>query len=478
MSGTKSSGYRNFIGAFTDLARLPKALWWVIGAFVIDTAAYYGVLTLMTTFLHVDLGWTDQRASITVSFFTMLVTILMLGVGGYAEQFGTRRAILGGLALTAFGRAIYTLATGGASPAMTSLIIVLGLAVTAAGVSILQPVCYSGVKQYTDAKTNSMGYGLIYALMNLGIVGMGALSSWLRPGVQDTKVGTPPNGFSQHFFDFFARFSVSGVQAVNWSCVGLTVIALLSFDVLMTRRAEKQKLRPDNSAESGTKPIGGVQQRLRTFFAGGPFSNTRFIFFIFMLLPVRTLFAHQWLTFPTYILRSYDKSVGDHMEQLIFWINSGIVFFGVPIATALTRHIHVYTMMIIGTLVSAVPAFLLCAGPDVRLLITYFVIFSIGEALWSARFMEYASEMAPPGRVAQYMGMAQIPWLLAKGTTGLYSGYVLARFCPERVPREQMHTGIMWFLYGCIAILTPIGLLLARKWAMQASEKPKRANTL
>src|SRR5436305_7774937 len=97
----------------------------------------------------------------------------------------------------------------------------------------------------------------------------------------------------------------------------------------------------------------------------------------------------------------------------------------------------------------------------------YSVIFSIGEALWSARFMEYASEMAPPGRVAQYMGMAQIPWLLAKGTTGFYSGYVLARFCPEGVPTEQMHTGTMWFLYGCIAIVTPIGLLLARKWATQ-----------
>ena len=80
-----------------------------------------------------------------------------------------------------------------------------------------------------------------------------------------------------------------------------------------------------------------------------------FIFFIFMLLPVRTLFAHQWLTMPQYILRSYPQGVADKMEWLVNWINPAIIFVGVPLATALTRHINVYTMMVIGSLVSAVP---------------------------------------------------------------------------------------------------------------------------
>ena len=55
-----------------------------------------------------------------------------------------------------------------------------------------------------------------------------------------------------------------------------------------------------------------------------------------MLLPVRTLFAHQWLTMPQYILRAYDQGVADRMEWLVNWINPGIIFVGVPIATALT----------------------------------------------------------------------------------------------------------------------------------------------
>jgi MFS family permease len=170
---------------------------------------------------------------------------------------------------------------------------------------------------------------------------------------------------------------------------------------------------------------------------------------------------------PQYILRAYDKPVADKMEWLVNWINPAIIFIGVPVATALTRHVNVYTMMIIGALVSAAPTFLLCAGPSLPLLITYFVVFSIGEALWSARFLEYASELAPPGRIAQYMGLANIPWLLAKGTTGFYSGIMLAEYVPENANPMQIHSGTLWFFYGCIAMMSPIGLWLARKWVMK-----------
>jgi POT family proton-dependent oligopeptide transporter len=136
--------------------------------------------------------------------------------------------------------------------------------------------------------------------------------------------------------------------------------------------------------------------------------------------------------------------------------------------------------MIIGTLVSAAPTFLLCAGPHLHLLIAYFVIFSIGEALWSARFLEYASELAPEGRIAQYMGLANVPWLLAKTTTGIYSGFLLAWFVPAGQPGQpppQLNSETLWLIYGGIAMLSPIGLLLARPWVMaglQTGRKPGR----
>ena len=64
------------------------------------------------------------------------------------------------------------------------------------------------------------------------------------------------------------------------------------------------------------------------------------------------------------------------------------------------------------------------------------------------------------------MGLANIPWLLAKGTTGIYSGWILATYCPDKTPAAELHTSTMWLIYSCIAMTSPIGLWLARKWVM------------
>ncbi len=448
---------------FRELAKSPPAIWLVIGAFVIDSMAYFGILTLMTTYLGHDLGWGDTYAAVTVSLFTMSVTLAMLGIGSLAEKLGLRRALLLGLAVAVVARTLYCFAPNCPHPFLAAGVVLLGLLLAAGSSGILQPVCYSGVKQFTDEKTCSMGYAMIYAFMNLGIVLIGALSAWARPGVQAILDRTSPASAANGLLTFLAGFSLSGVQAVNWLCLGITLLALLLMFFFFTRRAEAARLRPETSGNEA-QPLLSWRERVKAYFVGGPFSNPRFLFFIFMLLPVNTLFAHQWLTMPQYILRAYPKEIGDKMEWLVNWINPGIIFVGVPLFTALTRKVNVYTMMVVGTLVSAAPTFLLTAGPNLLLLITYFVIFSIGEALWSARFLEYASELAPAGRVAQYMGLAQIPWLLAKGTTGLYSGLLLERYCPANTPPELLQTGTLWFIYGCIAVSTPLGLWLAKGW--------------
>ena len=42
---------------------------------------------------------------------------------------------------------------------------------------------------------------------------------------------------------------------------------------------------------------------------------------------------------------------------------------------------------------------------------------------------------------------------------------------PERRAPEEMHTGTLWFIYGCIAMISPIGLWLASKWVMAGSKR-------
>lgn len=425
---------RELVEAFRSLRTAPRGLWLVVWAYSVDMMAYYAILTLMTTFLHEDLGVGDGAASVVVSVFTGAVTLFMFGAGPRAERLGVRRGIALALVLVALGRALYSASPHvGAAP-----LAVAALALTAVGEGVLQPVAYAGVKAFTDARSSAMGYAMLYAVMNLAGVLMGIASPLVRVPVEARHKAL--------------ETSVSGVGAVGWLSVAVTAVALVVFMVGLTPRAEAAALRPLQREGASAARAPGT----------GPLRDPRFVFFIFMLLPVRTLFAHQWLTMPAYVLRAFPQGVADRMEWLLD-LNPLVIFLAVPTLTALTRRAHVYTMMIVGSLVSALPTFLLCLGPSLPLLVTYFVVFSIGEALWSARFLEYAAELAPEGRVAEYMAVANVPWLLAKATTGLYSGAMLARFCPESGPKD---TETLWLVYGLVAMASPVGLLLGRRWVM------------
>ena len=476
---------KDFVGAFRDLLGLPRAFWFINVTFMIDSIGYFGILTLMTAYLAADIGLSDTWAGLTVSVFTGLVTLFMLGVGGLAERLGVRRGLILALVSCFVGRVVYSAAAHGTVSWVPLAGAMFGLLLIAIGEGMFQPIAYAGIKQYTDDRTSSMGYGLIYALMNLGIVVAGLISPLIRVPIDDVHEArravaesTADAAVPDTILAPAADLVPSGIAAVNWAFAGVTLIALTFFLVTMTKRAEAAKLRgEDEEAKAKERAASALlpwTTRVWNYFREGPFTNTRFLFFIFMLLPVQTLFAHQWLTMPLYILRAYPEGVGDKMEWLVNWTNPAIIFFGVPIATALTRRANVYTMMIVGSAVSAIPTFLLTGGPDLTMLITYLVVFSVGEALWQPRFLQYAAELAPEGKVAQYMGLANVPWITAKMTTGLYSGYMLSRYCPEIGVRD---TKTMWLIYSFIALLSPIGLLLGRKWVMAGMNVGSEANT-
>jgi len=192
-----------------------------------------------------------------------------------------------------------------------------------------------------------------------------------------------------------------------------------------------------------------------------PFNNIRFVYFVFILIPVQTLFAHNWLTLPYYINRAFGGTeVGDWFE-FFSNLNPLLIFFLAPLVAALTAKANVFKMMILGTLVMAAPTFLLALPPNMWFFITYILIMSIGEAIWQPRFLQYVAELAPEGKTGIYMGIAQFPWFLTKMVTGFYSGWFLTQYCPKIGPQD---TQTMWFIYALIAMISPIALWLTSRW--------------
>jgi len=116
----------------------------------------------------------------------------------------------------------------------------------------------------------------------------------------------------------------------------------------------------------------------------------------------------------------------------------------------------------------ALPAFLLAMGTSPYLLFSYLIIMTIGEAMWQPRFLQFAAEIAPEGRTGEYMGVAQLPWFLTKVIVPIYSGIVLQNYVPSDGIKNPE---FMWFIFGLIAVISPIGLLLAKKWMGKSLNK-------
>ncbi len=409
------------------LLKSSRAFWQVNIVNFGDGIAYFGILTLLTLFISNRVGFSDNMTHISVSFFMGMVTLFMLFGGFISDRFGVRHAFSISLLLLAVGRVMLVGSPGMGSAA--GLMLWSSLFIMAFGEGIIQPALYAGVKEFTDPRTATIGYSVLYAIMNLGI-------------------------FAETFISPFIR-ERSEMEGVYWVMIAFTVFMLVVNAFGFTKKIEERDrvVTPEAYKEKDTRPLWEKMKDL-------PFLNVRFLFFIFILLPVRTLFAHQWLTLPQYMERCYSPAVFARYE----WfqgVNPLVIIVFVPVFAALTRKVSVIKMMIIGTAVSALTTFILVSGPSLPALIFYVVVFSLGEALWSSRFLEYVADLAPVGKVGAYMGLAGIPWFLAKMTTGLYSGRMLERFVPVTGP---VNSETMWLIYALIACISPIGLILGAKW--------------
>jgi proton-dependent oligopeptide transporter, POT family len=415
--------------SFRIMFRASRAYWLVNLVNFGDGIAYFGILNLLTMFIHDQLGITDQMTGIAVSFFTGAVTLFMFFGGFVSDRLGVRKALMVSLALLLVGRIFLT-----ASPLFDAAGIMLwsSLALMALGTGVLQPSLYAGAKEFSDPRTSAISYSLIYAVMNFGIV----IESYLSPFIR-------------------AR---GGIDAVFWTMAAVNGAVLISLAIMFTRKVENRDrvVHVEPHAHQHTT----FAQKLKAL----PILDARFMTFIFILLPVRTMFAHQWLTMPHYIMRCFPEAVGARYE----WfqgLNPLIITFAVPLVAAATRKVNIIFMMVLGTAVSAASTFILSPAPSVTLLILYVFVSSIGEAIWSSRFFEYVADLAPAGQVGAYMGLAGIPWFLAKFTTGFYSGFMLEKFIPEHGPQDP---GTLWTIYGFIALISPLALLLTRKWMSKA----------
>jgi proton-dependent oligopeptide transporter, POT family len=489
---------------FVDLVHAPRALWGINLPYLLEGMCYFGVLGYLAIYFsdyvfkgieHADV-WSHRMVMIQ----TAGITIAMFFLGFVADKFGVRFALLAAFIVMLAGRVLISAGPAlGFAPGLGGSLqfaTVAGILLVVIGYGMYQPAAYAGVRKFTDPKTAPMAFAMLYALMNLG----GYLPTYAFLVREDKYLGL-------------------GITGAFWVYSAFTLLSLLlTFFILSPRTVkeaiERAKSESAKSSEESRKAAEaeaakgvGAGKRFAPFhlwliiagllalayftnqglvaavivacFALGwvvlnlipvtgrwlsrhPLSDAKFAFFIFALIPVQTLFTYNWLILPQYVSRCYEGWIGEKFE-IASNFNPLLIFIAVPIITALSYKRKVYNMMILGTFIMAAPAFFLAAGTNFWTLAGYLVVMTIGEAMWQPRFLQYAAEIAPEGRTGEYMGVAQFPWFLTKVLVPLlYSGWMLEKYCP---PEGIKNPQAMWLVFGFIAMISSLLLLLAKPWA-------------
>jgi MFS family permease len=431
---------------FIDLFHVSRALWGINVSYLLEGLTYFGIVGLLAIYFNNFIGLNDIYAGQMVGVLTAGITLSMLFLGATVDIIGTRRALILSLVFMLAGRVLLTIApplfgTTGmwSSSHMVAMLGILGVVI---GYGIYMPGCYAAVKYFTTEKTAAMGYAMLYALMNLG----GFLPGLISPPVR-------------HAY---------GILGVFWVYIAFTVVGIVVVVFILTNKSVKAAMEESgwSNKQDKVEEKKPLKEQIKFYIKNFPIRDGRFMFFIFILIPVQTLFAHNWLTLPQYFNRAFTGVVSNNFEFFVNF-NPILIFVLTPMVAALTVKSDTYKMMIIGTFVMASPTFILSLGPSIYTAFAYLIIMTIGEAMWQPRFLQWVAEIAPKEMTGIYMGLGQFPWFLTKVVTSLYSGWFLMHYCPSGVPPEQMNTETMWFIYGLIAIISPVGLILARKWMIK-----------
>lgn len=467
------------------LAGTPRELFLLFFIKVMEYSAYGAANMTFILLLHHDMGLSDIAAGSFVGVWSMGITITTMMIGAVCDAIGVKRTLLVGAVALVISRFFM--------PWLDNiyLVTILGFVPLAIGIAITGPVLKVGIKLFTTRAGATLGFGLFYTLMNVGW----AMGAWIFDTVRgtfgDTTITTVPIIGTE-----MSTYQIIIAVGFVLTLPSFIAIGIMRPGVRMTEEGIKINPLRVQAAEGGllsrildvTKK--GAKETVTIF--SGVLRERVFWIYLFMigiLIFVRLTFYHFQYTFPTYGIRVFGEGV--KIGSIFGVLNPVLIIFLVPLLSALTQKVRSYNMLLIGTAISAGSVFLTLIpmstimelqntwfaeliydrwleipmgrrDPFYLLLVIFIVVFSIGEATWSPRLMQFSAEIAPKGREGSYIALAFLPYFLAKFIAGPMSGWLVATYTPEGAT-SYPHHHMVWVWIGGMAMISPVGLAVFNK---------------
>lgn len=465
----------SYFSEYRALKTVSKEFWLVNTLSFFDGLAYFSMMNVLTLYLTANCGFSDVDSSALIGLYTLAISIIFFAVGAVCDTLGIKKSFLFGLSLLIIARLTFGFAPMYLSNTPIDLPIpfipelspiqwsvVFMMAMMALGTSFMGPVMTTSLRRFTAKENRSIGFSMYYLIMNIGAILAGfAVTDGLRSlfGEQNGNLAIMFFGMGANIASFIAMMMVNEHRYAD----------------------ESERISPDAETK---RPLAIFLEVWKES------AFRKLVIFLVLTIGVRLVFTHQFMVMPKYYTRVLQ---GDFELGLANSINPTIIVAGLILLIPLFSKISTFKLVVIGMAISAssllimaVPIEWILTLPYVHnldqaylfIIVAQILVFAFGELLFSPRFTEYISLMAPKDKVASYMSLSALPTFISKPVNGFISGLLIATFSYDGI-RAKIDAGLidyahspefMWMVYFLLAVISPIAVLFMRNFLTRKPE--------
>ncbi len=376
-----------------------------------ERLSYYAVFAVLARYLHEGLQFDVERASSLTGMFGGWVWFLAVVGGAVADRLGFRRAL--SLAYLILSFAYFMMGSIGASwfaPVRNAIplvpLVAFVLILPALGVALVKPSVVGTTARSSKANVRSVGYSIYYTLVNVGSTMGPLLAGWTK--------------------------NAEGIFRI----AALSVF-LMFFLVLIFFREPR---RTEAAAAISLAQVG------RNFLT--VLSNPKFMLFLLIFTGYWIVFWQEFIALPLYISTYIDPNAN---TARILATDPIVVILFTMVIGFLTKKMHAFHAIVLGTLISSLAWILLIVHPSVWMAVATLVVVAIGEITQQPRYYDYISRLAPADQQGTYMGFAFLPLGVGSFVAGPFSGWLMHHF-GEELHKPEM---VWWWIVG-VGVLTTL----------------------
>ncbi|GAB4031618.1 MAG: peptide MFS transporter [Elusimicrobiota bacterium] len=473
----------SLLDKFLVLRGAIRELWLIFASKIFTILAYSLVNSTLVLWLSSDLKMSDSGAGFIIASWSTALTIFTVMVGSLVDAVGIRKSLMAGFAMAAIARFVMAIF------AVKWIALPFGLLPLALGEALQTPVMVAAVRRFSTTRQRSMAFSVYYAMMNVGFAAAGWTFDKIRAGLGEYGHYTLP----------LLGLQISTYQTIIFLGMLFTLPNIFIAWLLIREgieatdegpktQVQESKYKDKNFMEAfALSSRDALNDWLRIF--SGLWTQPRFYkflaFFGFVVF-TKLILYHMYYTFPKFAIRELGE--GAPVGRIFGTLNAVIVIILAPLIGALTHKFSAYKTVIIGTSIASISVFFLAVNPNIFnplaqgpfgsliaswldlktevnplycAIVLCVFFYSIGESFYSPRLYEYPAAIAPKGQEGSYLALSMLPYFFAKFFVGTLSGFLLEKYCPAQGPRNSQ---MIWVIVACMAMITPIGLLIYRKY--------------